>query len=170
MVLQLERIIMTDVKLYSDGAARGNPDGPGGFGTILQYTDNNGTLHEREYSQGYKKTTNNRMELMGVITGMEALTKPCRVEVFTDSKYVSDAFNMNWIDTWIQKDWVTSQKKPVKNPDLWKRLLKAIEPHEVHFNWVKGHNGHPVNERCDKLATSAADGTDLLDDIGLDAV
>ena len=170
MVLQLERIIMTDVKLYSDGAARGNPDGPGGFGTILQYTDNNGTLHEREYSQGYKKTTNNRMELMGVITGMEALTKPCRVEVFTDSKYVSDAFNMNWIDTWIQKDWVTSQKKPVKNPDLWKRLLKAIEPHEVHFNWVKGHNGHPVNERCDKLATSAADGTDLLDDIGSDAV
>ena len=170
MVLQLERIIMTDVKLYSDGAARGNPDGPGGFGTILQYTDNNGTLHEREYSQGYKRTTNNRMELMGVITGMEALTKPCRVEVFTDSKYVSDAFNMNWIDTWIQKDWVTSQKKPVKNPDLWKRLLKAIEPHEVHFNWVKGHNGHPVNERCDKLATSAADGTDLLDDIGLDAV
>ncbi len=170
MVLQLERIIMTDVKLYSDGAARGNPDGPGGFGTILQYTDNNGTLHEREYSQGYKKTTNNRMELMGVITGMEALTKPCRVEVFTDSKYVSDAFNMNWIDTWIQKDWVTSQKKPVKNPDLWKRLLKAIEPHEVHFNWVKGHNGHPINERCDKLATSAADGTDLLDDIGLDAV
>ena len=170
MVLQLERIIMTDVKLYSDGAARGNPDGPGGFGTILQYTDNNGTLHEREYSQGYKKTTNNRMELMGVITGMEALTKPCRVEVFTDSKYVSDAFNMNWIDTWIRKDWVTSQKKPVKNPDLWKRLLKAIEPHEVHFNWVKGHNGHPVNERCDKLATTAADGTDLLDDNGLDGV
>lgn len=170
MVLQLERIIMTDVKLYSDGAARGNPDGPGGFGTILQYTDNNGTLHEREYSQGYKKTTNNRMELMGVITGMEALTKPCRVEVFTDSKYVSDAFNMNWINTWIRKDWVTSQKKPVKNPDLWKRLLKAIEPHEVHFNWVKGHNGHPMNERCDKLATAAADGTDLLDDNGLDGV
>ena len=155
---------MTDVKLYSDGAARGNPDGPGGYGTILQFVDNNGELHEREYSQGYTRTTNNRMELMGVITGIEALTRPCRVNVFSDSKYITDAFNRHWVDSWLKKNWINSQHKPVKNPDLWKRLLKAMEPHEVHFNWVKGHNGHPLNERCDKLATSAADGTDLLDD------
>ena len=156
---------MTDIKLYSDGAARGNPEGPGGFGTILQYTDSRGVLHEREYSQGYKKTTNNRMELMGVITGLEALTRDCNVEVYTDSKYVSDAFNQHWIDSWQRNNWVTSSKKKVKNPELWKRLLKAMEPHKVRFIWVKGHNGHPLNERCDKLATKAADGTDLLDDV-----
>ena len=155
---------MTDIKLYSDGAARGNPDGPGGFGTILQYTDSHGQLHEREYSAGYRKTTNNRMELMGVITGLEALTRPCRVEVYTDSKYVSDAFNQDWIEGWKRRGWKNSQNKPVKNPELWQRLLKAMEPHEVNFNWVKGHNGHEMNERCDKLATSAADGSDLLDD------
>ncbi|MCR5595976.1 MAG: ribonuclease HI [Lachnospiraceae bacterium] len=155
---------MTDIKLYSDGAARGNPEGPGGYGTILQYVDPQGVMHEREYSRGYKKTTNNRMELMGVITGLEALTKPCHVEVFTDSKYVSDAFNKNWIEGWLSKNWKNSQNKPVKNPDLWKRLLEAMKPHDVVFNWVKGHNGHELNERCDKLATSAADGSDLLDD------
>ena len=155
---------MTDIRLYSDGAARGNPEGPGGYGTILQFTDAQGVLHEREYSAGYKKTTNNRMELMGVITGLEALTRPCHVEVFIDSKYVSDAFNQHWIEGWQRKNWKNSQNKPVKNPELWQRLLKAMEPHEVRFNWVKGHNGHELNERCDKLATSAADGDDLLDD------
>ena len=155
---------MTDIKLYSDGAARGNPEGPGGYGTILQFTDASGVLHEREYSQGYKKTTNNRMELLGVIIGLEALTRPCHVEVFTDSKYVSDAFNKHWIEAWEANDWVNSQKKPVKNPTLWKRLLKAMEPHRVNYNWVKGHNGHELNERCDKLATSAADSANLLDD------
>ena len=155
---------MTDIRLYSDGAARGNPEGPGGYGTILQFTDAQGVLHEREYSAGYKKTTNNRMELMGVITGLEALTRPCHVEVFTDSKYVSDAFNQHWIEGWQRKNWKNSQNKPVKNPELWQRLLKAMEPHEVRFNWLKGHNGHELNERCDKLATSAADGDDLLDD------
>ena len=161
---------MTDVRLYSDGAARGNPDGPGGYGTILQFTDSQGVLHEREYSAGYKKTTNNRMELMGVITGLEALTRPCRVEVYTDSKYVSDAFNQHWIEGWQRKNWKNSQNKPVKNPDLWQRLLEAMKPHEVHFHWVKGHNGNELNERCDKLATSAADGGDLLDDEGCSAV
>ena len=161
---------MTDIKLFSDGAARGNPDGPGGYGTILQFTDAQGVLHEREYSAGYKRTTNNRMELMGVITGMEALTRPCHVEVYTDSKYVSDAFNQNWIEGWQKRNWKNSQNKPVKNPELWQRLLAAMEPHEVHFNWVKGHNGHVLNERCDKLATSAADGSDLLDDEVLSGV
>lgn len=153
------------VTLYSDGSARGNPDGPGGYGTILQYVDAKGVLHEREYSAGYKKTTNNRMELLGVITGLEALTKPCEVEVISDSKYVTDAFNQRWVDGWLKNGWRTSQKAPVKNMDLWKRLLQAKQPHEVKFTWVKGHAGHPENERCDILATSAADGTMLLDDV-----
>lgn len=154
------------VTLYSDGAARGNPDGPGGYGTILQYVDSKGMLHEREYSAGYKKTTNNRMELMGVIAGLEALTKPCEVTVISDSKYVTDAFNSHWVDGWLKNHWKNSKKEPVKNIDLWKRLLEAKKPHQVEFRWVKGHAGHAENERCDKLATTAADGTNLLDDTG----
>ena len=152
------------VTLYTDGSARGNPEGPGGYGAVLQYIDRTGTLHEREYSAGYKKTTNNRMELMAVIVGLEALTKPCEVEVISDSKYVTDAFNKNWIDGWLKKNW-KGASGPVKNVDLWKRLLKAKAPHQVTFTWVKGHSGHPENERCDMLATGAADGSDLLDDV-----
>lgn len=155
------------VTLYSDGSARGNPDGPGGFGTLLHYTDPQGKLHVREYSAGYKKTTNNRMELMGVITGLEALTKPCEVTVVSDSKYVTDAFNSHWIDSWLKNNWKNSKKEPVKNIDLWKRLLEAKRPHNVTFVWVKGHAGHPENERCDVLATTAADGANLLDDEGV---
>ena len=152
------------VTLYTDGSARGNPEGPGGYGAVLQYIDRTGTLHEREYSAGYKKTTNTRMELMAVIVGLEALTKPCEVEVISDSKYVTDAFNKNWIDGWLKKNW-KGASGPVKNVDLWKRLLKAKAPHQVTFTWVKGHAGHPENERCDMLATGAADGLDLLDDV-----
>ncbi len=156
------------VKLFSDGAARGNPEGPGGYGAILQYVDTKGQLHEREYSAGYKKTTNNRMELMAVIIGLEALTKPCEVEVISDSKYVTDAFNQHWIEGWIKRNWKNSSNQAVKNIDLWQRLLKAKEPHKVKFTWVKGHAGHPENERCDILATTSADCPDknnLLDDI-----
>ena len=153
------------VTVYTDGAARGNPEGPGGYGAVVQYVDAAGTLHEREFSAGYKKTTNNRMELMAVIVGLEALNKPCEVEVISDSKYVTDAFNQNWIGGWLQRGWKTSTKKPVKNVDLWKRLLQSVERHQVQFTWVKGHDGHPENERCDRLATSAADGYDLLDDV-----
>ena len=151
------------VTLYTDGSARGNPEGPGGYGALLHYRDQNGTLHTREFSGGYKKTTNNRMELMAVIVGLEALTKPCQVEVVSDSKYVTDAFNKNWIDGWLRKNWKGSAG-PVKNVDLWQRLLKAKASHQVRFTWVKGHDGHAENERCDLLATSAADGDDLLDD------
>ena len=158
------------VTLYSDGSARGNPDGPGGYGTILHYVDSKGELHEREYSAGYRKTTNNRMELMGVITGLEALTKPCEVLVISDSKYVTDAFNSHWVDAWLKNNWKNSKNEPVKNVDLWKRLLEAISPHQVTFQWVKGHAGHPENERCDLLATSAADGGNLLDDTGVTVV
>ena len=155
------------VTLYTDGAARGNPDGPGGYGAVLQFIDKNGVLHEKELSAGYVRTTNNRMELMAAIVGLEALNRPCQVELYSDSKYVVDAFNQHWIDSWVKKNWINSQKKPVKNPDLWKRLLKAKEPHQVKFIWVKGHDGHPQNERCDELATTAADGTDLIDDVVL---
>lgn len=151
------------VTIYSDGSALGNP-GSGGFGTLIEYVDSQKMLHKREFSAGYKLTTNNRMELMGVITGFEALTKPCEVTVISDSKYVIDAFNKKWIEGWKKNGWKNSKNEPVKNPDLWERLLKAIEPHNVTFIWVKGHNGHTQNERCDKLATTAAKGTDLLDD------
>ena len=152
------------VKIYTDGAARGNPDGPGGYGTILSYTDAKGTEHLREFSQGYVRTTNNRMELMAAIVGLEALIKPCEVELYSDSKYVVDAFNQNWIGNWLKKGWVNSAKKPVKNKELWQRLLKAMEPHKVTFIWVKGHAGHAQNERCDQLATQAADGDALIHD------
>lgn len=152
------------VKIFTDGAARGNPDGPGGYGTVLQYTDSGGKIHEREYSQGYKKTTNNRMELMAVIAGLEALNRPCEVELYSDSQYVVNAFNQHWIDGWLKKGWKRGKNEQVKNVDLWKRLLAAKEPHRVTFIWVKGHAGHPQNERCDALATGAADGNDLIED------
>ena len=155
------------VKIYTDGSARGNPDGPGGYGCVLHYTDAKGTLYEREFSQAYVRTTNNRMELMAAIVGMEALTKPCEVELYSDSKYLVDAFNQHWIDGWLKKGWKRGKNEPVKNVDLWKRMLKAKEPHRVTFIWVKGHDGHEMNERCDYLATSAADGNDLLVDPGV---
>ena len=145
---------MMEVTLYTDGSARGNPDGPGGYGAVLQFVDSQGNLHEREFSAGYIRTTNNRMELMAVIAGLEALTKPCRVEIVSDSKYVTDAFNKKWIDGWLKKGWKRGKNEPVKNTDLWKRLLKAKEPHQVTFIWVKGHDGHPENERCDQLAVA----------------
>lgn len=153
------------VKLFTDGAARGNPDGPGGYGCVIYYEDGCGRVHTRELSAGYKKTTNNRMELMGVITGLESLKTSCDVEVISDSKYVTDAFNKKWVDGWIRRGWVNSNNEPVKNIDLWKRLLNAKSHHNVTFTWVKGHAGHPENERCDYLATSAADGSNLLLDL-----
>lgn len=153
------------VNIYTDGAARGNPDGPGGYGTILSYVDPQGKEHIREYSGGYKKTTNNRMELMAVIAGLEALTKPCKVTVFSDSQYVVKAFNEHWLEGWIKKGWKRGKNEEVKNVDLWKRLLAAKEIHDVDFVWVRGHDGHEQNERCDVLATSAADGDNLADDI-----
>lgn len=155
------------VKIYTDGAARGNPDGPGGYGTVLEYVDTKGQLHVKELSCGYVKTTNNRMELMAVIAGLEALNRPCTVEVYSDSQYVVNAFNQHWVDGWIKKNWKRGKNEPVKNVDLWKRLLAAKEPHSVTFHWVKGHDGHPQNERCDKLATTAADSGNLIVDEGL---
>lgn len=157
-----------EVTIYTDGSARGNPNGPGGYGAVLHYVDSKGTLHERELSQGYAKTTNNRMELMAAIAGLEALVRPCQVTLYSDSQYLVKAFNEHWIDGWQKKNWKRGKNDPVKNVDLWKRLLAAMESHEVKFVWVKGHNGHEMNERCDQLATAAADGNDLLTDTGLE--
>ena len=154
----------TKVSIYTDGACSGNP-GPGGYGTILVHVDDNGIKHEKELSEGYKQVTNNQMELMAVITGLEALKKPCKVAVYSDSKYVVDAFNNNWIDGWIKKGWKTAGKSPVKNVELWKRLLSAKENHDVEFIWVKGHAGHDYNERCDSLAVAASKKDALKDSI-----
>lgn len=160
---------MAEVVVFTDGASRGNP-GPGGYGAVLLYTDPAGTEHRKELSCGYRKTTNNRMELLAVIVALEALLRPCKVEVHSDSQYVVNAFNQHWVQGWIKKGWKNSQKQPVKNVDLWKRLLAALEPHQVSWLWVKGHAGHELNERCDQLATEAADGLSgpLLDDTGFE--
>ena len=155
------------VVAYTDGTSRGNP-GPGGYGAVLLYVAPDGTEHRREFCAGYARTTNNRMELLGAIVALEALKVPCEVELHSDSQYVVNAFNQHWVDGWQRKGWKTAGKKPVKNPDLWRRLLAAMEPHEVKWVWVKGHAGHALNERADELATMAADGEagGLLQDEG----
>ena len=147
------------VTLYTDGACSGNP-GRGGYGAILVYIDSQGIKHEKEFSAGYKMVTNNQMELLAVIIGFEALKKPAEVTVVSDSKYVCDAFNQKWIDGWQRKNW-----KNVKNIELWQRLLKAMEGHDAKFEWVKGHAGHPYNERCDKLGVNAYKQEELIDKI-----
>ena len=148
---------MQKVTIYTDGSARGNPDGPGGYGAILRYVDSKGQIHEKELSQGYEKTTNNRMEMMGVIAALEALRRPCQVDLYTDSQYVVNAFEKGWIRNWKKNGWKTASKESVKNRELWERMLEAAKDHELTFHWVKGHAGHPENERCDRLATAAAD-------------
>ncbi|MBR6172912.1 MAG: ribonuclease HI [Eubacterium sp.] len=153
------------VIVYTDGSARSNPDGPGGYGAVLYYTDPNGKTHSRQLSQGYERTTNNRMEMMAVISALEALKPPCDVTIHSDSQYVVNAFEKGWLDNWQKKNWKRG-KEPVKNVDLWKRMLKAMEGHAVHFEWVRGHAGNPDNETCDRLATSAADNGPWLKDEG----
>ncbi len=145
------------VDIYTDGAARGNPDGPGGYGCVLRYVDSKGRLFEREYAEGFKQTTNNRMELMAAIVGLEKLIRPCEVTIHSDSKYLTDAFNKHWLEGWVKKGWKRGKNEEVKNVDLWMRLLVAMQGHEVLFVWVKGHAGDEMNERCDRLATTAAD-------------
>jgi len=135
------------VELYTDGACSGNP-GPGGYGAILTY---NG--REKELVGGEEITTNNRMELTAVIVGLEALKEPCNVTVYSDSKYVVDAMNEGWAEKWHDNNWMRNSKEPALNPDLWEQLLGLSMEHDVTFVWVKGHAGHPQNERCDKLAT-----------------
>lgn len=155
----------TKVTLYTDGACSGNP-GVGGYGAILVYLDINGVKHEKEFSQGYVKTTNNQMELLAVIIGLEALKKPCEVKIISDSKYVVDSIEKGWLDNWVAKNWIKSGNKPVPNSDLWKRLIKAMEPHDIKLEWIKGHAGHEYNERCDRLAVEAYKKDNLKSQVG----
>lgn len=144
------------IELFTDGSSRGNP-GPGGYGVVLKSGS-----HRKEMSAGYRMTTNNRMELLAVITGLEALKRPgSDVTVYSDSSYVCDAVNKGWVFGWEKK--LFAKKK---NPDLWIRFLKIYRIHKVKFVWIKGHAGHPENERCDALAVAAALGQNLIDDSG----
>lgn len=136
------------VEIYTDGACSGNP-GPGGWGAILRFKG-----VEKELSGGDPETTNNRMEMMAAISALEALKRPCIINVYTDSSYVRDGIT-KWIFGWQKRDWKTADKKPVKNVELWQRMLEALKPHQVEWHWVKGHAGHPENERCDELARLA---------------
>ncbi len=142
---------MKEVYLYTDGACRGNP-GKGGWGAILRYGK-----FQKEMSGGEPMTTNNRMELLGAINGLEALKEPCRVILTSDSKYLVDGITKGWARSWKAKNWKKGDGKPALNPELWDRLLTLCDKHYVEFIWVKGHAGHPENEKCDELATSFAD-------------
>ena len=142
---------MKPVEVFTDGACRGNP-GPGGWGAVLRHEQ-----REKELYGGELATTNNRMELTAAIRALEALTEPCRVEITTDSVYVKDGIT-KWLAGWRERGWRTANKKPVKNQDLWMRLAELVEGHEVHWHWVKGHTGHPENERADALANKGLDG------------
>lgn len=133
------------VEIYTDGACSGNP-GPGGWGVLMRYGD-----HEKELCGGEDETTNNRMEMMAVIKALEAMSKPAPIDLYTDSKYVQQGIN-EWLEGWKAKGWKTAAKKPVKNKDLWERIDSLIGTHNVTFHWVKGHDGHPDNERADELA------------------
>ena len=139
---------MKTVTLYTDGACSGNP-GPGGWGCILEY---NGV--QKELSGGETETTNNRMELTAVIEGLQALKESCIVELYSDSKYVIDALQKGWAESWRQKGWRKADKKPALNPDLWEILLELTARHEMHYHWVKGHADNPMNNRCDEMAVS----------------
>jgi ribonuclease HI len=138
------------IEMFTDGACRGNP-GPGGWGVMLRFNST-----EKELFGGEAQTTNNRMELMAAIRGMEALTKPCSVVLTTDSQYVMKGIT-EWMENWKRRGWKTAAKKPVKNVDLWQRLSSALEKHEVEWQWVRGHTGHPENERADELANRGID-------------
>ena len=146
---------MTDVELYTDGACRGNP-GPGGWGVLLRAVGPGGRSQERELCGGALATTNNRMELMAAIEGLEALTRPCAVAVYTDSEYLRKGI-LEWLSKWKASGWRTAARKPVKNEDLWRRVEEAAARHQVEWHWVKGHSGHPENERADALANRGLD-------------
>ena len=147
------------VHLYTDGSCLGKP-GPGGYGVVLEYNK-----HRKELSQGFKCTTNNRMEMLACIEGLKALKRDCEVVITTDSQYVKQGIEQ-WMHGWKRNGWKTSAKKPVKNQDLWVKLDNELQRHKVRWDWVKGHSGHPQNERCDELAREAASGSSLQEDGG----
>lgn len=142
---------MKEVQIFTDGACKGNP-GPGGWGAVLRYKET-----EKEISGGEAVTTNNKMELTAVIKALELLKEPCKVTLFSDSQYVCNALKLGWAKKWKQNNWMRNKKEPALNPELWEKLLKLCEIHQVDANWVKGHAGHPENERCDRLAVAQAE-------------
>jgi ribonuclease HI len=154
--------MMDRVQIFTDGACRGNP-GPGGYGVVLVFGG-----RTRELSGGFRKTTNNRMELLACIEGLRALKQPCSVVLTSDSKYVVNTMVRGWAKRWRSNGWKLSPSKPAKNPDLWIDLLDLCEKHDVRFEWVKGHSEHPENERCDALAVAASNGKDLPADLGFE--
>ena len=150
---------MKTVEIYTDGACSGNP-GPGGYGVILKSGD-----HQREISAGFRKTTNNRMEMRAVIEGLRLLKEPCQVDVYSDSKYLVDAVQKGWARRWQKNNWYRNVREKALNTDLWTALLELLENHQVKFHWVRGHDGHPENERCDQLAVQATNGENLQNDL-----
>lgn len=148
---------MKHIQLFTDGACSGNP-GPGGWGAIIRYKD-----VEKELSGYSQSTTNNRMELTAVIQGLSALKEPCEVDLYTDSKYVADSITKGWVYSWKKNGWKKSDKKPALNIDLWEAMLLLLKTHKVSIHWLKGHSGHPENERCDKLAVSQYENKGLSD-------
>jgi len=140
---------MKKVTIYTDGACSGNP-GPGGYGVVMIHGS-----HRKEISGGEAQTTNNRMEMMGVIVGLQALKTPCEVDLYSDSRYVVDAIEKDWVTRWKQNNWMRNKKEPALNVDLWEKMLPLLVMHKVSFHWVKGHAGNPENERCDELARAA---------------
>jgi len=151
---------MKQVAVYTDGACKNNP-GPGGYGVVLEYEG-----HRKELSGGYRRTTNNRMEILAAIVGLEALKEPCSVRLYSDSQYLVNAIEKGWARRWQANGWKRNAKEDAVNPDLWERLLALCKIHKVDFKWVRGHAGHPENERCDHLATTAAAGLSLAGDEG----
>ena len=153
---------MEEVDIYTDGACSGNP-GPGGYGVVMIAGEK-----RLELSAGYRSTTNNRMELLAVIVALERLKRPSSVTIYTDSQYVAKAINDGWLQGWIKRGWKKSNRKPVENIDLWKRLLPLLDTHDVTFRWIRGHSEIPENERCDQLAVAAATGGELKVDEGFE--
>ena len=149
---------MKQVLIYTDGSCKNNP-GRGGYGVVMQYGE-----HRKELSAGYHLTTNNRMEILAAIVGLEALKEPCEVRLLSDSQYLVNAIEKGWARRWRANGWMRGNKEKAVNPDLWERLLALCETHNVRFEWVRGHAGHPENERCDALATSAAGSQNLAID------
>lgn len=150
---------MKKVQIFTDGSCLGNP-GPGGYGVVMRYGK-----HNKELSQGFVQTTNNRMEMLAAIAALRILKESCEIDLTTDSQYLRQGI-MQWIKNWKKNGWRTSDKKPVKNVDLWQELDSLVSNHKVHWHWVKGHAGHPENERCDELARTAAQGQNLQPDKG----
>nr|WP_249319264.1 ribonuclease HI [Pseudoalteromonas sp. BDTF-M6] len=162
MYIITRKSVQKSVEIYTDGSCLGNP-GPGGYGVLLRYGE-----HQKTLSQGYKNTTNNRMELLAAIVALESLKRPCHVDITTDSQYVKQGIE-SWIDNWKKRNWRTASKQPVKNVDLWQRLDAARARHQVRWHWVKGHSGHDENEIVDDLARDAAMSNHLLVDEGYQA-